>query len=147
MEIKIKLKTATASLFLCGFLLFGLRQPIPESGFFYEIRDGDRIYRVQGFFRSSQVDTDGLNSVEGGFPRFVTWIAITPFNALDNEPTGICFFDDDGDYSGFLPISEDLSGGVESIRVDGKVIDLTLLRNGEMENLRFTDGDADIPWS
>jgi hypothetical protein len=93
------------------------------------------------------VDTDELNSVEGGFPRFVGWIAITPFNSLDKEPTGICFFDDDGDYSGFLPISGDLSGVVESIRIDGKVIDLTLLRDGVREKLRFTDGDADIPWS
>ncbi|NCC97373.1 MAG: hypothetical protein EOM02_11110 [Synergistales bacterium] len=77
----------------------------------------------------------------------MAWIAITPSNALDKEPTGICFFDEDGDYSGFLPLSKDLSGIVESIKVDGKVIDLTLLRNGEREILRFTDGDADIPWS
>nr|WP_321502069.1 hypothetical protein [uncultured Dethiosulfovibrio sp.] len=134
------------SLFILGPLLLGLRQPIPESGFFYEIRDGHRVYRVQGIFRSSYVDNDWLNSVEGGFPRFVVWIAITPSNALDKEPTGICFFDDDGDYSGFLPLSEDLSGIVESIKVDGKVIDLTLLRNGTREKLSFTDGDADIPW-
>lgn len=105
------------------------------------------VYRVKGVFRSSYVKTEGLNFVEGGFPRFVAWIAITPSNALDKEPTGICFFDDDGDYSGFLPISEDLSGVVESIRIDGKVIDLTLLRNGVREKLRFTDVDADIPWS
>lgn len=146
MEVKNKLNKITLSIFLC-FLFFEVRQPIPESGFFYEIRDGHRVYRVQGIFRSSYVDTDGLNSVEGGFPRFVAWIAITPSNALDKEPTGICFFDEDGDYSGFLPLSKDLSGIVESIKVDGKVIDLTLLRNGEREILRFTDGDADIPWS
>ena len=146
MKAKIKLKTAAVSLFLCGFLFFGLKQPIPESGFFYEIRDGHRVYRVQGMLRSSYLGNDWLNSVEGGFPRFVVWIAITPSNALDKEPTGICFFDEDGDYSGFLPLSEDLSGIVESIKVDGKVIDLTLLSNGEREKLRFTDGDADIPW-
>lgn len=93
------------------------------------------------------METEGLNFVEGGFPRFVAWVAITPSNALDKEPTGICFFDDDGDYSGFLPISGDLSRVVESIRVDGKGINLTLLRNGVMEKLRFTNGDADIPWS
>lgn len=134
------------TLFLFGMSLWLLlRQPIPESGFFYKINDGDSVSRVQGTFKSSPVEADGLNSVEGINPRFMAWIAITPSNSVSGEPMGICFFDDDGDFSGFLPVGES-SRFISSVRVDDKALFLTVSDDQGIEEIRFSVEEADILW-
>ena len=134
------------SFLLGGALIWLFWQPLPESGFFYKIQDGQVVKRVQGFFRSSQVEGAGLRPVDGGYHRFVSWVAISWSNALKGEPTGICFFDDDGDFSGFLPLSGDVSGLVESIYADHRSIDLTLSGVSLDNTMSFKAKDGDITW-
>ncbi len=139
-------KTSSISFLLGGAMLCLLWQPMPESGFLYKIKDGCIITRVQGFFRSSQVEGTSLRSIDGDYHRFVSWASISCANALDGEPTGICFFDDDGDFSGFLPLSGEVLGLVESIYADHSAIELNFSDVDTGKTMSFTPQDADIPW-
>jgi len=135
-----------SALLLGGALLWWLWQPpIPDSGFFYDLREGDQIWRVQGTFQSSRVKDTEIRTVEGGFPRFSVWVAITPANAVKEEPRGICFFDDDGDFSGFLRLSPDLSGGIESVRKTPEGT-FAVKHFGSPRELRFPEEEANISW-
>ncbi|MBL3592325.1 MAG: hypothetical protein JMJ93_02305 [Synergistaceae bacterium] len=109
--------------------------PIPESGFFYSIRDGNQVWRTQKFFRSSPVRGARPQVMEGGAPTFIAWATVTATNALEGEPTGVCFFDDDGDFSGFLLLPAEGLQELESLCVEGGSFFLTF--SGDREDRVF----------
>ncbi len=129
--------------------LFGVlwQPPVPESGFSYAIRQGDRIWRVQRFFRSSPVEGARRGTVEGPSPTFVTWATITPSDALEGEPEGVCFFDGDGDFSGFLPLSGEGLRELDALRVESDSLLLTLSGQGGSRELVFPLEEARLSWS
>ena len=133
-----------AMVLLGGIFLWLLWQPpMPESGVRYEIRNGNQIWRIRGLFVSSRVAGADLKTADGGFPKFASWAAVESGNAVSGESPGICFFDDDGDSSGFLRLSPDV--GIRNVRMDVEGT-LILTQSGECGELRFSSGDAEIPW-
>ena len=136
-------------LLLGGTLFWWGRQPLPESGFLYTRGEGREVWRIQGTFKRSLVKEDVASRVvmdwEGDSLRFCDCAAITPFNAIEGEPLGICFFDHDGDTSGFLPLSPDLLARIESVRDDGEG-SLFLKERSSDREIRFSTEDVDIRW-
>lgn len=133
--------------FLLGWAcLWWLWQPrIPESGFFYALREGSQVWRIQGILQRSPVKNAILRAVEEDAPHFYSWAAITSGDAVEGELPGICFFDDDGNFSGFLALSPDLPERIEEIRFSGgETLVLTTLP--PRKELRFSAEDADIFW-
>lgn len=136
------------ALLLGGALLWVLWQPpIPESGFSYAVREGDRVWRVQRFFRSSPVAGARLGTVEGLSPTFVAWATITPSDAVEGEPEGVCFFDGDGDFSGFLPLSGERLQALEALRIEGDSLLLALSGPGGSRELVVPLEEARLSWS
>ncbi len=136
------------ALLLGGALLWRLWQPpIPESGFLYAIREGSQIWRVQGIFQSSRVGHVEIRGMEGGFPRFYVWGLLSSSDAVEGEPTGICFFDHDGDFSGFLPLPEESLRYLEAVRGEGEAFVVTFRDAGGERERSFSKKSADIAWS
>ncbi len=118
---------------------------IPESGFFYTLREGSHVWRIQGILQRSPVKNAILQGLEEASPKFYSWAAITSGDAVEGELPGICFFDDDGNFSGFLALSPDLPERIEEIRFSaGETLVLTTLP--PRKELRFSAEDADIFW-
>ena len=106
------------------------------------------MWRVQGTFKRSLVERvvpDVMMDWEGDSLRFCDCAAITPSNAIEGEPLGICFFDHDGDFSGFLPLSPDLLERIETVR-DNREGNLFLKERSSDREIRFSTEDADISW-
>ncbi len=118
---------------------------IPESGFFYALREGSQVWRIQGILQRSPVKNAILQGVEEASPKFYSWAAITSGDAVKEELPGICFFDDDGDFSGFLALSSDLPKRIEEIRFSAEET-LVLTTSPPREELRFPLENAEISW-
>lgn len=142
------MKALCSGVLLIGSVFFWwIWQPlIPDSGFFYLIHDMNQVKRVQGVFQSSPVDVPGIDTVWGGVIRFVGWCAITSSNAIEGEPTGICFFNHDGDFSGFLNMSGEKASQVNSIRIYDKTFIVTMDSGEQKEELSFSIEEAELSW-
>jgi len=136
------------ALLLGGALLWRLWQPpIPESGFLYAIREGSEVWRIQGIFQSSRVEHMEIRGMEGGFPRFYSWGILSSPDAVKEEPTGVCFFDNDGDFSGFLPLPVESLQHLEAVRGEGEALVVTFRDPMGKRDLSFSKKSADIAWS
>ena len=141
------MSTVWGSILLLGGALFWWlwQPPIPESGFSYAIREGNQVWRISGILKRSPVENARLYALEGESFRFMSWAALSSSNAVEGEPLGLCFFDDDGDFSGFLRLSPDLSGRIESVRHHAEGI-FILKCSDSQEEFRFSEEAAKISW-
>jgi hypothetical protein len=126
----------------CGLWVEYNLPVLPESGFLYEVKNLDEVWRVQGLFDRSPVVGAAIRPIAAPSPRFGAWVLLSDAgqSMIEGEPRGVCLLDHDGLYSGFIALSSADASAVEKAELsqDGSRLILTLTRGSASERRLYS---------
>lgn len=126
----------------CGLWVEYNLPVLPESGFLYEIKNIDEVWRVRGLFNRSPVAGAAIRPIAAPTPRLSAWVRLSDAgqSMIEGEPRGICLLNHDGLYSGFIALSSADAGAVEKVGLsrDGSMLILTLARDKTAERRAYS---------